>query len=581
MMKIYKFFYTLIFCCLAFSAYGAEIGISLDKPVINEGDTLYLTISYNGEKNDKPDLSPLRKDFEIVSQSYAEQYNMINGIISQTKKWTIGLIPLKTGKISIAPIRYGNLISNDAEVEIKKVTDIAYVPDSEENSNAPYFQIEQTIDTTSPYVQQQVIIITKIYDSIGLQDGAITISDESKKDWIIIPLLDKPFVKQDIVNNKHVNVITFAFAAFAQKSGKIKTPEISFNGYYLKNSNFDFPNFDDDLMMFGVDFRNAFGQKVPVRMRSKTEEIAVKPAPAMSNGTTWLPLTDLKMSAHWAAKTQFTEGEALSRIITFTASGMTESMLPQLSFPQAEGFKQYPEKPSVVEKIVDGQLVTTATINTVYIPVKSGELTIPAFDVEWFNVRTGRFEKAVLPEEKVTIAPTTGTDNTSSVIDLENNTPTVEMEKTDTVQHKKADATLDKIDDFAKKFNKKILIMLLAGIFIFVLILKLWLTQKNKHKQRNLVISMIKSHNYKGAKEALIRWGEQKFSSDDIKNFNQLSSFVNNNEFSDELAALNKFLYSDDEGVFDDVKFIEIFKKIDKMKKKQQKDGDILPNLYD
>lgn len=580
MMKIYKFFSTLVFCCLTFNAYGAEISISFDKPVISEGDTLYLTISYNGEKNDKPDLSPLRKDFEIVSQSYAEQYNMINGIISQTKKWTIGLIPLKTGKISIAPIRYGNLISNDAEVEVKKVTDIAYVPDSEKNSNAPYFQIEQTIDSTSPYVQQQVIIITKIYDSIGLQDGAINISDESKKDWIIIPLLDKPFVKQDIVNNKHVNAITFAFAAFAQKSGKIKTPEISFNGYYLKNSSFDFPNFDDDLMMFGVDFRNTFGQKVPVRMRSKTEEIDVKPAPAILNGTTWLPLTDLKMSAQWAVKTQFTEGEALSRIITFTAAGMTESMLPQLSFPQAEGFKQYPEKPSVIEKIVDGQLVTTATINTVYIPVKSGELTIPAFEVEWFNVRTGQFEKTVLPEEKVTITPAFGI-STSPLIDLEKNTSTVEPKKRDTAQHKEEDTSLDKINDLAGQLNKKILVIVFAGIFIFVLILKLWFTQKNKHKQRNLVISMIKNHNYKEAKEALIRWGKQKFSCDDIKNFNQLSCLVNSDEFSAELAALNKFLYSDDGGVFDDVKFIEIFKKIDKMKKKRQKDGDILPNLYD
>lgn len=63
MMKIYKFFYTLIFCCLAFRAYSAEIGISLDKSVISEGDTLYLTISYDGKKNDKPDLSSLKKRF--------------------------------------------------------------------------------------------------------------------------------------------------------------------------------------------------------------------------------------------------------------------------------------------------------------------------------------------------------------------------------------------------------------------------------------------------------------------------------------------------------------------------------------
>ena len=77
---------------------------------------------------------------------------------------------------------------------------------------------------------------------------------------------------------------------------------------------------------------------------------------------------------------------------------------PALQFPDIEGFKQYPEKPETSMSAVDGQLVTTATINVVYIPEKAGKFKLPQQEIEWFNVNSGLFEKTTLPAEVIDLS---------------------------------------------------------------------------------------------------------------------------------------------------------------------------------
>lgn len=52
---------------------------------MSEGDTLNLTIDYNGNSDENPDLSALQQDFQIVSNYAARQINYINGTLTQTK----------------------------------------------------------------------------------------------------------------------------------------------------------------------------------------------------------------------------------------------------------------------------------------------------------------------------------------------------------------------------------------------------------------------------------------------------------------------------------------------------------------
>ena len=143
-MKICKILLGLYMCFAALPAFCAEVNISVNKKTITDGDTVQLIIEYNGEDNKKPDLLPLQQDFQIIARSSSSYVNFINGQLSQLQKWTLELKPKKIGKITIKPIKIGDISSNYAEVEVKELTNVAYVPDSNINSNSPYFQIEQS-----------------------------------------------------------------------------------------------------------------------------------------------------------------------------------------------------------------------------------------------------------------------------------------------------------------------------------------------------------------------------------------------------------------------------------------------------
>ncbi len=576
-MRICKFLLTLYIFFAALPVWGAEVNIAVDKKTISDGDTIRLTIEYNGDDGNKPDISPLQQDFNIVSRSSSNYINFINGQLSQMQKWTLQLKPKKTGKITIKPIKIGNISSNYAEVEVKELTNVAYVPDSNENINSPYFQIEQSHFPSTPYVQQQLTILVTVYDSIGLQNGNMHISEDTQKDWIITPLLDKPLIKQDVINNKKMNVVTFAFAAFPQKSGKLFVPEFSFEGYYLKNNDMDLTDFND-FMAFGISFQNLMGQQVPVRMKTKKEEITVMPIPDNFTGQHWLPLKNLQLRAEISDNADFKVGDAISRKLHISATGIQQNMLPPIAFAESAAFKQYPEKPETSEQVINGDMITNATVNTVYIPVKAGKQSLPPLEIEWFNVETQRFEKSTLPAEEIYIHP-------NPALRQEETEPTIKpaaVAPSSRVTKDSEKPALKKHTPLLKKAHFSLEQYLIFGTGLAVLLIVIFLAlRKPKNPYYGLVIKYLKNRNYKEVRFALIEWAKIKFMRPDINNFNMIAEVAQNKDFSEQLSALNKFLYSGADDFFNSAKFIENFKKIDKIRYNVQKKQKILPNLYD
>ncbi len=578
-MKLCKILLIVGLCLCTFKAYSEELNVSIDKKTITEADTIVLTIEYTGDDNQVPDLNDLKDNFNIVSNSTSRQFSYLNGQISQSKTWRLELSPKKIGKISIKPIKIGQLYSNYAEVEVKEVTNVAYVPDSKENSNSPYFQIEQAISPQSPYVQQQLTLTLTIYDSIGLQNASMHISEESLKDWIITPLLNQPIVRQDIINGKQMNVITFAFAAFPQRSGEITSPQISFEGYYLKSGVLSLPDFDD-FISTGISFLENLSQKVPVRMRTKVEKLNVRPIPAdATKKSYWLPLKDFKIEDK-IDTTAIKVGEPFNREIMITAVGTQEKNLPLLTFPTLPDVKQYPEKPISKEKIINGDIVTNSSTNIVYIPVHAGTFSLPAIEIEWFNVTNNRFEKALLPSQNIVVLPSSDVAIKSPMQQEPSANVSKTVEKTSSTV---TDSLYSKNNKIRKNYSflDNVYVLYVLLFVLFLSLIKLLFFRKSKNPYTSLVISTLKKHDYPAAKTALINWAVCKYGRNDIKNLQMIADIAENPDFSEQICALNKILYSSSDTLFDNIKFIATFKKIDKIRKKVQKNKSVLPNLYE
>ncbi len=121
----------------------------------------------------------------------------------------------------------------------------------------------------------------------------------------------------------------------------------------------------------------------------------------------------------------------------------------------------------------------------------------------------------------------------------------------------------------------------MALLIVLFVIYRSLIPNKNNHTKRNAVIRAIKDHDYKKAKETLLLWAADKYYPEDINNFNDISRVVKDETFSECLSSLNKVLYADSTDYFDDAKFIEILKKVDKIHYGEKKKAEVLPNLYD
>jgi len=570
------FFVLLFFSSIA---RGEDFNVSLDKNVITEGGTVFLTIEYTGDSDNNPDLSSLQSDFQIVSNSTSDRINYINGVVSRTRKWTVGLKPLRKGKITIKPIKFGNLISNYEEVEVKELSDVAYVPDSKTNFNAPYFQLEQTLNKDDVYLHEQMLLTVTLYDSLGLRDGVINLSDASKNDWVIVPLSSKPIKKEDVINGKRMFLSTLIYAIFPQKSGKIKSPEFIFDGYYLKHAQSSFTDFGEDFMMFGIDFRGAFGEKVPVRMKSKTQIINVKPNIDGISLRHWMPLVDLEAKASLSQNSDFKVGDAFNYIVEIKASGISKDLFPNIDFPYSNGLKMYPEKPEFKEELIDGNVVTTATYNIVYIPSKDGEISISPINISWFNLNTKKEEIYQIPATNIVVKP----GNITQPYDFDNNSLDEEVidnniDKTETnIEEKIKEAIKEKLNIMQYLRQIAIAVIGLAVLFVLLYLLK---RNKIKNSYSKDVINAIYKHDYALAKANLLKWAKNKYNDDNIKNFMMISKHVNNADFEKQLDLLNKLLYSNTEDGFNSQNFVKLFKTVNKTKVVKYKKQEILPNLY-
>ncbi len=570
-MKTYNIFCFLVAFLFSTNLFADTLDVFVDKNVLSEADILYLTVEYNGSNSNTPDFSSVLDDFQIVQNSSSSQYSFINGNITQTKKWTLGLKAKKTGKITIKPIKMGKLTSNYVDVEVKELSNVAYIPDSKQNFNSPYFEIKQNIDTSTPYVNQQMLMSVTILDTIGLNNGNLAVVENTKKNWIIQPLLKEPIKKIKNINGKKTNVVTFLFALFPQKSGKIELPQYSFEGEYVKDVGFGFSNFDDAFAMFDNGINSLFGQSVPVKMKTNLKIIDVKPAADGIRVQDWLPLKDIKVTGVINSEKKITVGETFNYEITIVATGTAKNLLPLSLSPDVIGAKKYPEKPVFVEEVQDKNVVTTAKYNTVYIPEKAGEIVIPKMDIKWFNLNTNTIETISVEEKKIKV---TSDNVVFDVIDSQTDTSNNSKETT---------VSDDKTKDVTNPINLKIKIKYLIYILVFLIIALVYKKHKNNpiNCYKKEVIDSIKKKNYKQTKLSIIEWAKIRYKNKDINNFKDIVCIVKDKEFEKQLDILNKLLYSSSEEVLDVNIFIKTFKSVGKNKKAKSSDCDVLPNLYE
>ena len=549
---------------------------TVNRNPVPEGETFVLTLNLQDvDTKDTPDLSNLSKDLTVLSISNGYRTSIVNGDVSKSRQWNLVLIPNKNGDISIPSIELEGLKTQPISLQV--------IPAGSEDKliepksiDTPKFRIDGKIDNTAPYVGQQVNYQLKIYDGGGLQGEApFFVTDND--DWTIRSLGD-PVIETKVINGKSLREITFNYALFATKSGKLVIPPMRFNGYYLtKNTRQDpFARFfDDDQFFSGFGLHDVFASKTSIVLNTKPIKIDVRPA-AVEDGW-WLPAKEIKLSAEFDNKhPQFKVGEAVSRTIYIKAVGVLDTQLPEITFAKVDGVKQYPEKPLTEMKIENGNVVSLAKISNVYIPEKSGEIILPEIKLDWFNTVTNTREVAVIPEYRVSVSGPSKIEVAKQVVDTDIIASNNELSQT-------APQSVEIIEDV----NNNKVIWLLIGAFIGGIIITLVLIKifsyltKISDNQKKSVISAAKNKDLHVLKDELLIWAREMFPRHHINNLQDIADAVNLQVFNKELDKIRETLYADNEKNWDEKAFLDVFCKIAcQLKKRKKTINEPLPKLY-
>jgi hypothetical protein len=374
----------LLLMLIAPLTWAVNLDVKLDSAEIAAGDTVTLTVTVDEQSfGEAPDFSPLKNDFEIISNRQSSQFSMTNGQITSTSSWILTLLPKKEGFIAIPPLTYGKQTSKPLKLHVTQRRQVDSV-----NSNEVIFMDAQ-VDKKDVYVQEQVIYTVRLYRRIDLHESSYT---PPKVDSAVMEALGNQREYTSTVDGRSYKIIELRYAVFPQKSGTLEIPPAQIVGTIFLGNNRSF--------MF-----DPFNGR-QIRRQTPEVKINVRPQPAnYPADKPWLPARSLKLRESWTPDdTQLQVGEPVTRHVTLEAEGLAQSVLPPLSMPASDAVKIYPEQPEITSNIGPRGMLSTRKENFAIIATQAGKVTLPPVEVTWWDVDDEKIKVAKLPARTVTVS---------------------------------------------------------------------------------------------------------------------------------------------------------------------------------
>ena len=372
-------------CCVALMLWGnlswAELSATADRRTIAMGETLRLTLLGDaGEQPAEIDLTPLNRDWEILSRSSATNARFINGQNRVTRTLEMELAPLREGTLTIPSLTAGGRSTTPLAIRVNPEPVVA--PGDE------LVLFDASVDESSVFVQSEVILTVTLQQAIAL-DG-LEISNFDIPDAVVENLERRSFQRR--VGNRTWLVTELRYAVYPQKSGALRIPAIGFTAREVQPG------------------RSLLGARLGrrLRMASTPLEIDVKSVPTSFPGEVWLPARALTLEENWSIDpASLNVGDSTTRTLTLTARGLQGSQLPPLSSVQGAvnipELRFYPDQESIDQSELAEGLQGRRVQSEALVARSGGTWTLPEIRVPWWNIETDRLEFATLPARTVVV----------------------------------------------------------------------------------------------------------------------------------------------------------------------------------
>jgi hypothetical protein len=347
------------------------------------GESVQLTLTLDGSADSDPDLTPLKRDFEIVGQSQSSNIQIINGSMKRSTQWLITLMPRQTGHLSIPPIHAGALVSARQHIEV--------LPEASQqtpNGVAPDVFLDVSAVPQDVYVQQQVLCTVRLFRAVDLAQAQLTEPDVQQA---TVERLGQDATYKTQHQGRTYVVTERRYAIFPQKHGELTIPALQFSG-----------RAGSAVGLFMQPGRMLRKSSAPIALHVHAIPATWPAAYA------WLPASDMQLTEEGVTGSNVHVGDAMTRQLQLQAVGLTGAQLPPIAtgdIPAA--FRAYPDKPVLSDSQQATGMVGTRQEKTALMASQSGTFTLPAIKLPWWNTNTGQIQYASIPARTITILPAT------------------------------------------------------------------------------------------------------------------------------------------------------------------------------
>jgi len=380
-------FLSLVPIAPAFAQGEVTFSASVDRSAIrtDEWVTLELTLTGTFKSAGKPEFPPL-EGFAIVSSGQASQFSLINGKMSSQVVFTYRLEPTRVGTLTIPSIsiEVGKQTYQTQPVTVE-VTQGAAPPPGQPTVQAPGelagqdLYVEASVNHAAPFVGQQIIYSFRLYQAVNLFNQ---------------PGLDWPdfthFLTYDLSPNKQYNqsaagrrylVTEVRRALFPTTPGEV--------------------TLDPAVLTVPGDFFNRGFQ-----METAAVTVNVQPlsegAPTGFSGA----VGQFEMEA-WVEPPETRVNEPVSLFVRVSGAGNL-SMVSDPTAGEADALTGWRVYDAQVETEVSQEGDTIAgqkVFERLLVPAVEGDLTLPAFELAYFDPLTGEYRSLETAPLSVQVAP--------------------------------------------------------------------------------------------------------------------------------------------------------------------------------
>ena len=499
------------------SATSAEAGVTarVDRNTIDLNESFLLEVVVDSDINIEPDTTALADVFEVGQRSQLSNTMYVNGEITRSRTWTYQLMARKTGQFEIPPVLVGTEQSQPILITVRQ-------PANSPPGEADVF-ITSEVDFSETFVQAQVLYRIKVYRAVPTRQPALRDPVFGGAD-VLIELAGDERSYDARLNDRTYNVVERVYAVFPQESGDVTISPARFEARVLRDGRIT-------------------GRKV---FESESQTINVKPIPAPPPefpNAVWLPARDLQLGESWSREVdELSAGEPITRNITISALGQLETQIPAVEPPLVDGISTYPDRPELTRRVEPGGIRGIRNEQYAMIAVSSGMMRLPELKLPWWDVASGEWRIASLPERTLNV--------------VSSGEPAVADPAPQVVAQAQQDAGAGTVTVYSGFW--RLVAEILAVLWLLTLLAWWWLARPSRerepreaappplHKQQARCLKVARKFALEGdgigVRQALLEWGRLQWPTNAPRSIGALAMRVSA-PLSDELAKLSDSAY--------------------------------------